>query len=329
MHSNTLTHIRTESDLDAALAALTSADARFAALIATAGRPPLRRRPDGFAGLAATVVSQQLSTASAGAIWARLAAAFDPFEPQAIMRARASKLARLGLSAPKIRALKAIARAVASERLALTSLVTIEAEAAHAHSPQCTGSARGPPTFICCPASAMPTLGRPAIWRCKKRRGSPSRCRSGRAPRRWSHSPKCGGRCARWRRACCGPTIAPSKAATEHQFHQKLQPIQAALNHAALNQTALNGGGMAGDLIAPRTRSSHKFAEPSHANFGFKSGVTRKNSLASLSIPKFVRGRRKWCELRNRDTRWPAAGAPFRHRTAAHRVPARLWRRRQ
>jgi len=127
-----LTHIRTESDLDAALAALTSADARFAALIASAGRPPLRRRPDGFAGLAATVVSQQLSTASAGAIWARLAAAFDPFEPQAIIRARAAKLARLGLSAPKIRALKAIARAVASERLALASLAGSEAEAAHA-----------------------------------------------------------------------------------------------------------------------------------------------------------------------------------------------------
>lgn len=132
MHSNTLTHIRTESDLDAALAALTSTDARFTALIARAGRPPLRRRPDGFAGLAATVVSQQLSTASAGAIWARLIAAFDPFEPQAIIRARASKLARLGLSAPKIRALKEIARAVASERLALAALVTIEAEAAHA-----------------------------------------------------------------------------------------------------------------------------------------------------------------------------------------------------
>ena len=32
MHSNTLTHIRTESDLDVALAALTSADARFAAI---------------------------------------------------------------------------------------------------------------------------------------------------------------------------------------------------------------------------------------------------------------------------------------------------------
>jgi DNA-3-methyladenine glycosylase II len=132
MQSNTITHIRCESDLDAALAALIATDSRFAALIATAGRPPLRRRPDGFVGLATTVVSQQLSTASAAAIWARLAAAFDPFEPQAIMRARPARLARLGLSAPKIRALKEIARAVAQERLALRLLADATAEDAHA-----------------------------------------------------------------------------------------------------------------------------------------------------------------------------------------------------
>src|SRR5581483_10701584 len=59
-----LTHIRSENDLDAALEALQKAEPRFAALVAHAGRPPLRRRPDGFAGIAATVVSQQLSTAS-------------------------------------------------------------------------------------------------------------------------------------------------------------------------------------------------------------------------------------------------------------------------
>jgi len=132
MQSNTITHIRCESDLDAALAALVAADSRFAALIATAGRPPLRRRPDGFVGLATTVVSQQLSTASAAAIWGRLAAAFDPFEPQAIIRARPARLARLGLSAPKIRALKEIARAVAKNHLALGSLAEATAEDAHA-----------------------------------------------------------------------------------------------------------------------------------------------------------------------------------------------------
>jgi DNA-3-methyladenine glycosylase II len=129
---NMLSHIRSESDLDAALAALTAADPRFTALIASGGRPSLRRRPDGFAGLASIVVSQQLSTASAGAIWARLAAAFDPLEPQAIMRARPARLAKLGLSAPKIRALKAIARAVAKSELPLAALADIAADEAHA-----------------------------------------------------------------------------------------------------------------------------------------------------------------------------------------------------
>ena len=124
--------IHTEADLARGIDALLAADPRFAALIAKAGRPPLRRRPDGFAGLASTVVSQQLSTASAGAIWGRLSAAFDPFEATAIVRARKDRLARIGLSAPKIRALKEIARAIAHGDLALATLGDIDAEAAHA-----------------------------------------------------------------------------------------------------------------------------------------------------------------------------------------------------
>jgi DNA-3-methyladenine glycosylase II len=127
-----LSHIRTEIDLDNGIAALAEADPRFAALIATAGRPPLRRRPDGFAGLATTIVSQQLSTASASAIWGRLAAAFDPFEPAAILRARAPRLAKAGLSSPKIRALKEIARAIAQGKLPLAALADLPADEAHA-----------------------------------------------------------------------------------------------------------------------------------------------------------------------------------------------------
>ena len=124
--------IHSETDLDAALAALGKSDARFEALLARAGRPPLRRRADGFAGLAAIVVAQQLSTASANAIWGRLSAAFDRLEPAAILRARPARLARLGLSAPKIRALKAIAKAVAREDLALGGLAALTADEAHA-----------------------------------------------------------------------------------------------------------------------------------------------------------------------------------------------------
>jgi DNA-3-methyladenine glycosylase II len=128
----TLTRIDTEADLDLALAALGKSDPRLLALVAAAGRPPLRRRPDGFAGLAATIVAQQLSTASAGAIWARLIAAFDPLTPEAIARARPARLKRVGLSAPKIRALKAIARAIIDGALDLSALAELTADEAHA-----------------------------------------------------------------------------------------------------------------------------------------------------------------------------------------------------
>jgi len=62
----------------------------------------------------------------------RLAAAFDPLEPAAIIRARKERLARIGLSGPKIRALKEIARAIVRGDLALATLGDIDAEAAHA-----------------------------------------------------------------------------------------------------------------------------------------------------------------------------------------------------
>jgi DNA-3-methyladenine glycosylase II len=125
-------HIHSEADLEAGLSALRAADQRFNAILAAAGRPPLRRRSDGFAGLAATIVSQQLSTASAGAIWSRLAAAFDPFEPKTILRARPARLARLGLSGAKIRALKAIARAIDRGEIELAALAELPADTAHA-----------------------------------------------------------------------------------------------------------------------------------------------------------------------------------------------------
>jgi DNA-3-methyladenine glycosylase II len=123
--------IHTEADLEAALASLAKADPRFEQALSVAGRPPLRRRADGFAGLASIVVSQQLSTASAKAIWDRLNAAFEPFDHTAVLRARPAKLARAGLSAPKIRTLKAIAKAIDRGELDLPSLVHRPADEAH------------------------------------------------------------------------------------------------------------------------------------------------------------------------------------------------------
>ena len=120
-----------EADLDRGLAHLLETDPRLAEVLTVAGRPPLRRRPAGFSGLAAIVVGQQLSIASANAIWTRLAAAFDPFEPVALRRARVVKLKRAGLSEAKIRAMRAIAAAAVSGELDFEALATMEADEAH------------------------------------------------------------------------------------------------------------------------------------------------------------------------------------------------------
>jgi DNA-3-methyladenine glycosylase II len=125
-------HIHSEADLQVALAVLTARDPRLATVLKIAGGPPLRRRDGGFFGLASIIVSQQLSTASANAIWARLSATFDPFDAAAMRRARASSLARIGLSAAKIKTLKTIAGAITTGELDLAALCDLPADEAHA-----------------------------------------------------------------------------------------------------------------------------------------------------------------------------------------------------
>ena len=78
-----------------------------------AGHPPLRRRPAGFEGLARIIVGQQVSVASATAIWERTAAACVPLEPATLLALSDKGLAGAGLSRPKIRTLRAIAAACA------------------------------------------------------------------------------------------------------------------------------------------------------------------------------------------------------------------------
>jgi DNA-3-methyladenine glycosylase II len=124
--------LHNDADLGAGLAILAEADPRLAKLVAIAGRPALRRRPAGFPGLCAIICAQQLSTASAAAIWGRLAVAFDPFHHDALRRARSAKLARIGLSRPKIKTLKAIGSAIAKGTIDLDAVAGMEADEAHA-----------------------------------------------------------------------------------------------------------------------------------------------------------------------------------------------------
>src|SRR5436190_17055137 len=126
-----LIHLNSQADLDDAVHALVKQDPRLKPIFELTGMPALRQREPGFAGLAAIVTGQQLSTASAAAIWGRLTAAFDPFDPEPIRKARAERLGRLGLSAAKIKTLKNIARELAAERLNLEVLAEEDADAAH------------------------------------------------------------------------------------------------------------------------------------------------------------------------------------------------------
>ena len=124
-------HLNTQSDLDDAVTALVKLDPRLQPILKLTGMPALRRREPGFAGLAGIVCGQQLSTASAAAIWGRISAAFEPFHHDAMRRARADRLGRLGLSAAKIKTLKNLARELAAERLNLDLLANEDADAAH------------------------------------------------------------------------------------------------------------------------------------------------------------------------------------------------------
>ncbi len=124
--------INTDSELAAAMAILVARDPRLAPVLDKAGMPGLRRREAGYPGLCAIVCGQQLSTASAAAIRGRLMAAFEPFHHDAIVKARRDRLMRLGLSRPKIKAIKAIGAAIAKGQIDLDAIATMEADAAHA-----------------------------------------------------------------------------------------------------------------------------------------------------------------------------------------------------
>lgn len=97
----------------------------------TTGDPPLRRRSPGFEGLARIVVAQQLSTASADAIWGRFGAAIQPLHAHVLLRASAETLKATGLSSTKIKTLRAIATAVVHDGLDLERLAAARDEAVH------------------------------------------------------------------------------------------------------------------------------------------------------------------------------------------------------
>ena len=119
--------------LEAAVLALRDIDRDIiGAMLDLCGPVPLRQSEPGFDGLASIIISQQVSVASANAIFARLRAAFSPLSASAVLAAEEASLKACGLSAPKIRTLRALAQAIAQGELDLGGLASHSAETAHA-----------------------------------------------------------------------------------------------------------------------------------------------------------------------------------------------------
>lgn len=89
---------------------LAQVEPRFATALDLTGLPPLRRRPDGFAHLLSAIVSQQVSTHAARAIWGRMEDA-GLTTPEAVLAADDEVLRAPGLSIQKMRYARALAAA--------------------------------------------------------------------------------------------------------------------------------------------------------------------------------------------------------------------------
>lgn len=123
--------INTEFDIGEQLVALKALDSRLKPIADAAGAIPLRRRSADFEGIAQIVTGQQVSVASAAAIFKRVQACVQPLTSGQLGIVSDGELAAAGLSRPKIRTLRAVASACEAG-LDLQGLAGAPADEAHA-----------------------------------------------------------------------------------------------------------------------------------------------------------------------------------------------------
>lgn len=126
-----MTPIETDADVEAGLTALIDAHPDLAAIAGATGALPLRRRSADFAGLTQIVTAQQVSVASASAIFDRVRKLLSPLTPETLAGFSDEDLAAAGLSRPKVKTLRAVAAACESG-LDLAGLAEKPADEAHA-----------------------------------------------------------------------------------------------------------------------------------------------------------------------------------------------------
>jgi DNA-3-methyladenine glycosylase II len=122
--------IESETDIAEGLDFLIRRDKRLKKVARIAGEVPLRRSGHGLTGLTRIVLAQQLSVASAEAIWRKLQALLPEIAAESLAAASDEDLRSAGLSAPKVRTLRAVAGAVL-DGLDLDRLADLPGDEAH------------------------------------------------------------------------------------------------------------------------------------------------------------------------------------------------------
>lgn len=97
-----------QEDVDATVPLLIALDPLLEPIAQAVGTVPLRLREPGFEGLVRIINSQQISVASANAIWTRFEALVGPIHPETIKALSDDALLGAGLSRPKLKTLRAL-----------------------------------------------------------------------------------------------------------------------------------------------------------------------------------------------------------------------------
>lgn len=109
---------------------LVALDPRLEAVRRVAGEVQPRINPPGFAGIAKVICGQQVSVASARAIWGRFEQLPGSLDPTTYLTLSEEAVRATGFSGGKFRTLRALAEAMATGVLDFDHLETLPAEAA-------------------------------------------------------------------------------------------------------------------------------------------------------------------------------------------------------
>jgi DNA-3-methyladenine glycosylase II len=106
-------------------------DGDLAAVVEKFGPPPFWKREPGFPTLVYIILEQQVSLASARALYSRLQDAVRPFTPSRFLKLTEAEMRRLGFSRQKTHYTRLLADAIHRRQLKLQALHKLEDKLAH------------------------------------------------------------------------------------------------------------------------------------------------------------------------------------------------------